>query len=886
MGERSRKADQLSAWFREVASPWLNSQYASLSDSRAFLGLHQSRLPSGLQLNIGTIVTATPHAHWYRVQLAGGHSYMVCTKVATGGSLEPYGVKEAGPLGVGNLVLVAYSPTGPSRGHILGIVPKISDVEQLIYSDLMQPGSNAGANREEAYTGMLTGNKEAGGVRNYGCGRASDVGAGGEWGWQASSGVRIRLDESQAVLAAGESCGLWANTLDDYLRLVGHNLDIMTAGSESILRDDEGEWLAEFGESPYLWEALGLYDQRAFPAEMTSVDDLETFLRFGLAKLQDPAIQAFWRLRAYRGYVGQGVHGLIVAPPIGSSGVRLATDSEPDVGLLEVHADMTGRLTVRAARGVGLYKDVCIAVPRRKAKLENKVAGDNPENYRAAGVYGSGPDHDIQMPVDPDGTQKSWKHAAAQPDLFASQVNDVNLKGFAKHEQDFTTPEADETAIGQASRPINFSDLADGTIEPEEVETPIKVDDRFKDLKYFLGRAQIDILPDGSIVIGNPMGANIRLSDGDLFLNAPRIWIQSGENVNLWAGKDLNVRARGSVDVSTTEHDIRLRAFKNIQIMAQQGGVLIESQSDSSTQDFQNPGEEVQSSGVLLRSKTGPVLAWAGQVYLRTGSDDGSIRNGPIIIDAAKGRADIITHSSTFQRFAELGQGYIDGFMNGGEVDSANAFTGQSNVLFGGLSVQGFVSVGDSLLVEGNIAVVGGHIATEQAEAASGFVASLKDDSLRQATEAIRKIGEQIQQAVDIINQAYDAELTNNVYQGPNGIGSDEFIKVATFSFRDDSGKQYGSENFRIPETRYQQMLGNGEATGGRSWEEQPVRWNNQDLYPFPGREAFEGETLLTYRYTMFEGSTGNPKARPYDSAELGSWEKKSLNSDYLVIAR
>lgn len=828
-----------------------------------------------------------PHAHWYRVQLGDGHSILACTKLVSGGSMEPFGVKETGPIGVGNQVLVAYAANGRKAfGYILGVLPRSLEYQQLLFMDLFQPGGNSGAFADEAYTGMLTGNAYAGGVRNFGDGRAVDSGAGGEYGWQAPGGPRMRLDDWQAVLAASDSCGLWANVWDENLRLTSRNFQVWTSGSELTVRDDEGEWVAEAGETPYPWESYGLYDRIAFPHNQTGVEDVEQFNNYGLAKIDDGAkkIDPFWRLRTYRGYVGQGIHAIVAAPPIGASGIRKTDDDQKDVGLMELHADMTGRVTLRAARGVGIYKDVSILVPRRKFPVEDRKNGDNFENYRAAGVYGGGPEHKIQMPKDAEDEHPAWKIAAAQMDLWSSQINDVNLVGFHRHEKDFVTKPADEAAIADPPPPIDFGQLKQGSLRHEKVSQEIKIDDRFKDLEYFLGRAMIDIQPNGNIVIGDPLGAHIKLAGGDLTLSGPRIFIQSGENINLWAGRDCNVRAKGSLDFSTTEHDIRLRAYKNMQLLAQTGGALLESQAESPRQNFEEPGEDVQSSGVLLRSRGGPVAAWAGQIYLRTGSEDGSIQKGPIVLDAAKGQADITTTSRTFQRFAQNGQGYIDAFRNGENVVSSNAFTGLSSILQGALKIGGNTEIGGPLMVEGGIAVVGGHIATEQAENSNYLVAPLKDDDLKQAQSQIREIGKKVKEFVDKVQKLYQTEFKNQLYQGPEGLGSDELIKAATFSFR--TAEQYGSMNFRLPEAHFQQMLRTGEATGGASWEERPVRWNNQNLYPFPGREAFEGETLLVYEHKLYDPAKQQPKTRPYEDATLAEWTKKSLKSDYQVIAR
>ena len=108
-------------------------------------------------------------------------------------------------------------------------------------------------------------------------------------------------------------------------------------------------------------------------------------------------------------------------------------------------------------------------------------------------------------------------------------------------------------------------------------------------------------------------------------LTAPGdVWIQPGRNVNIIAADDCIIKVHRSVDITSTKNDVRIKAERNLQILAgndqsEGGGVVIESRAPAAKYDFAKDGEDVKHSGILLIAPDSDIACWGKSVYLRTG---------------------------------------------------------------------------------------------------------------------------------------------------------------------------------------------------------------------------------------------------------------------------
>ena len=136
--------------------------------------------------------------------------------------------------------------------------------------------------------------------------------------------------------------------------------------------------------------------------------------------------------------------------------------------------------------------------------------------------------------------------------------------------------------------------------------------------------------------------------------------------------------------------------------------------------------------------------------------------------------------------------------------------------------------------------------------------------------------------AVDQLKQAsqtrHETTIVQKFYQ-QDQLGDDELIKLLKFSFRDplDSTSQYKTSEFKMPESRWQQMVRFGMGSGGVAWTEKPVLYQGRETYPWPGKQKWvEEPTLLQLsELTMFDAGAGREKDRPgpYEDPQVGSLE-------------
>ena len=214
----------------------------------------------------------------------------------------------------------------------------------------------------------------------------------------------------------------------------------------------------------------------------------------------------------------------------------------------------------------------------------------------------------------------------------------------------------------------------------EPVPRKIKVDHRYGMQNFYETESFFSLLEDGSVVIGDGYGAEIRMSGGCVTISAPGdVWLKSGRHTQAWAGGDVIQRANGNVDISTTEKSVRIKAEKDVMVLAgnsgNKGGVLIESRAASTQYNFEQAGDDVQFGGVVLRAPKSNVVALSHQIYLRSGGGNSNIQPGNITIDAGRGEADLVTKSNRISHYVGESGGISHFFR-----DSADSSTAKSNL--------------------------------------------------------------------------------------------------------------------------------------------------------------------------------------------------------------
>jgi hypothetical protein len=354
------------------------------------------------------------------------------------------------------------------------------------------------------------------------------------------------------------------------------------------------------------------------------------------------------------------------------------------------------------------------------------------------------------------------------------------------------------------------------------------------------------------------------------------------------------VRSRGSVDVSSAAGDVRVKAERNLQILAGNsgsGGVLIESKAAAPGHAYADRfGEDVVSSGVVLRAPRSEVAALGGDVYLRTGGGDAAA--GAITLDADQGRAPLVLNARAVEAFAPGGVFVFH--TEGGEasgVRAAHYFGPDAAVVGSPLLVGGALSLAGGLTADGSVAVTGSVVAGGAVAGGSGGLVAPVDPAF--ASDLRRQTSDQAGQAAALASsgsEAYGRGVVDRYYAPEGAIGSDAVLAAVGFSFRDPPGEpvQYRTANLRLPEPRWAQLVRLGAATGGRPWEEPAVACQGVDTYPWPGRKKWaEDPSVLRLRaLKLVDPATGAALADPgpFEAASLDAWEPATMRDSWRTV--
>jgi len=785
-------------------------------------------------------------------------------------SISAFGPRDLTTLQPGQVVLTVIHEHWPSA-IILGVLPPADLDPGKTIPSLLLLATRSRVDESHKLPLRMTG---LAGPVNWLAGRPFDLTTGGEKGWITETGLRICIDSFLVQLAVDESCGIFAFLHDQLLRIAGQNLQLWTAGmvQEGIL--DGNEYNHITGITPYPWEQLGLFEPGDPRRELEAEDWQVKEPHYSKWEPKDDKQMPWHRYRQFQGYLGQGAKQSIQGPPRGAEGPnKFGTATEHPL-LFDSFTGLNGYHALASAAGISIHKRIGMVSPLQKARPEQPDA-DTSTNYKFGGQTGDGPAPKITTEPATQDDDASLQRVAGLLDLHAYLFNYAGTHPFFWHGKDWGL--AEESALewtegkslhGDA---FDYSKLASKMILPPPKPLRIKVDHRYGEQDYYQTESGIDFLPDGSVVIFDGWGSEIVMSGGSISSRAAGdIWHQAGRNVNTWAGYDAITRAKNSIDLSATERDVRIKAERNVQVVAGNsgsGGVLIESRATEDEFNFEKFGEDAVYQGIILRAAHSEVINWAKNVYVRTGGGD--VDAGVITIDANKGQANISLHGSMINNY--VSNGVFHYFGNEGDVTKANSFLEGFCTICSPTFIGGAAVVAGSLLTQGSIAVTNGHIATEQAKSASNLVGTLEGESLRQANETIADEQTIANNEIPQLGKTFfNAELQPTWYD-TNRPGEDTTIRKGTFSFRDP--KQYSSEDFKLYEARWQQMS----RLAGQTlptWEEKPVATLGQQFYPYPGKDAFTDDKFFQQELTLFEVKEGHSKDRGKDGELVDAYKE------------
>lgn len=894
---------------------------------------HRTSLDQAGRICRGTIVDSATVVNCYTVDIELLTTRRVAVALSTT-SQTPLNPTEFKGYVPGTSVLLLVPPDPGTDVIILGAIPPKAVVgNESIHDNVAQTTRWRVDAAEKRYIQLA----ESGSMSNYSTWQPFDAVHGAEWGAITPTGLKVSLDDFMVQMAVNEFCGVFGFYHDQLLRLSGYNLQLWTAGHEREAIMDEAEYNDTQGYTPYPWEAVGMLE----PGQdiIQEYDDAAVMTATGRPyyshwESKYDNLQPFHRTQQFYGYYGQGGRTIVCAPPKGEqwwayeldsagsgsdpyestiqnerAGKRTAskgsakqnapTPETPPIGLHEDNTAMDGRRFIASAKGITLAKRLLIPVPSRRRRPEDKKGDETETNYKAAGKYGAGPEHKITGDLEATGKYPNLQRAAGILDLHGYLFNYVGLHPFHWHTKDYKTWEQSELEHAQYNHQIpDYTQLKSKMYMLEPGQQNIDIDHRYKNQKFYQSESFISLLEDGAVVIGDGYGAEIRMCAGTITISAPGdVWFKPGKSAQIWAGRDCIVRANGAVDISTTTKDVRIKAEKNVLVLAgnddsASGGVLIESRSKALEYDFEKAGEEINFGGVVMRAPQSNVVGIGHNIYMRSGGGQNKVKPGNITLDAGKGNQTIVTKSNRIWNYVgkngEIGNFF--GLADAGEPQVAHYFKKDIVLLSGELFTSKHVFAGKGILADGFIFGNGPLVAdTNVAFPCTGRCES-------EIKNAVATLNDYVRNLLPSFARDFHETYLDQLWYGDKRAGNDRVMDIMEFSFRTD--EQYRITDFELFEDRWQQYARlSGQDTG--KWIEKPVKLSiGQEVYPFPGRAKLQDEPVfMTQDFNIVDvvGKSFRDKDRNSGSGDLADEyknpkfkntnEPQTIQDAYMIVS-
>lgn len=891
-----RRIGELSEFFDTMAAGQSVPPLGGVRDpSRASQAAKHSLGADG-HITRGMVVHAIPFVNWYKVQVGSAGGFMAACMGSMSG-LMPLGPRDISMARPNDNVLL-FCPTGCNYAIIICVLPPIVQDGRVLCPDWIVQGSGSGVKREEAHKFPFKHLYKSGGIIDWSANRPMDETAFVR-GWISSTGIAVSLTNYMLQMRVNEQCGLFLNLFDSHARLAGVQLDIESMVHGEYAYDDEGEARYYRTLSTYPWEALGLYSPGTKFVE--EVDDKEVQYTKHRAKVDLPEseadLESVYRYIEYGGYLGQG-HLRAVVKPARDSGKRRYQDAsanEADEGLFREAIGLDGSYSLISAKGLHIGKRCKIVVPRVK-KLPGDKNGDDAEagNYKFSGEFGGGEPHRVgDVSVNSDA--KGLLRVAGVLDLIAHTVNWKAVHPFHYHKQDFATPQEAEqsTNFDKVSDKLDYSELSSRAYMSDPSPKKLKIDHRYGDVEYFQRESFIVWHDDGSLHLGCGFGAEIVMTGGRIRLTAPG-------GIDLLPGTDLLIladqiigRAKRSIDLSASERDIRLKAERNMQLLAgneKEGGLLLECLGEGTTQQYkQKYGEDVKGSGIILKAAKSTVATMAKDIYLRTGGEE--LGEGDILLDASRGKRRVQVFGREFNTYTKSGVSFHFGPLeDDSEVTQTYYFDEKTAVFDVKLLLKDqLINYGEkaNIITKGGVKAIKSIVtAGSLADNKGGMVGKVADGLASIIEAACSTASEAASTLNEFGKTRHESTIVQKYYQEQQ-LGNDDNIKLIRFSFRDPptGGGQYKVDGLKWPESRWQMMARLGGASGGEPWKERAVMYQGSETFPYPGKKKLKEEPIFLAldEFTMYDAANGYSKDRPqpYESARLGIMEPKTLNDEY-----
>jgi hypothetical protein len=833
---------------------------------------------------LATVIDSFAHTGTYIVRLPNGPTVPAVDAFDCPGL--PLGARPIGQYAPRSRVLTYYHPD-MQYVIIMGVVPRGVSSAKLVLPTSLTLRSDVGLTEPRHYSAFTVTNTN---LPNHSVGRPIDS-LPGDKGWINDLGVALYIGRMLASLKASDLAKVEAFYGDDLLRIVGYNLERFTASRHDYAYNDEGEYNEVDRLSPYPWEGMGV----SGPTD-SAAQELEGVLKpFGdNAPLEpnEPDQLIMPRLVRMRGYLGDIEKEWVVKPPADVSTEKYDNQSKY-VGLLEITKAVTGAYSIRSAKEITLEKWLLIPVPKEMYAPED-AKGDNRTNYKAANVYGEGDTY--EWPEYEWGEDTPNIRAAQLYEYHAYLFNAQLPASIVAHTLDWYLPnELELEELGASGIYDGGLDFGHQFMASLPTVGAITIDHR-TNARYYRSRSVIKQLDDGSILIEDGYGSQIRMAGGNIFVTcAGDVWTQPGRSAVTWAPHDAIMRAGNAVDISASKSDVRIKAEKNLHMLSGNkgiGGLLLENRATVSATpaDFAELGAGVIGHGITLKAVDSSFYAYADSIHIGRGQTS----SGQLTLDAGS-RGRLFLRGQNIDCYnlgvfsvmrSNTGGGASEMFIldqNTAIITVPTQMGGTVVVAPAGGQEEANIFVGGSVIAFGR-GVFGDNVVTNKNFASrneSGTVGYIREDIDLSSVDPsglsnnIRKNQAAVEERIDAINDA----VTKSSDSSP---GNDRFKARMGFSYRTTEDMRLNS-TFLIYESRWQQIL--RVAGTETKWDEISVTApDGSETFPHPGQEGWE--TFEAYGQINFENfNFAEGHSNPRDDLLSAGQEpvKGSLKDGYLI---
>lgn len=334
-------------------------------------------------------------------------------------------------------------------------------------------------------------------------------------------------------------------------------------------------------------------------------------IRYGFEQPTSYDQQPFHRTAEYEGYLGQGGRKSVIIPGGDIEGkedeiINTYSEQTKWQTLLSEQNTFAGSKVTAASGDILFVKRPPQPTPKRQERPESPL-GDRgsqidelKKNYDPCGLPPADAEVDLggdkathlvvaEVPLKDEEESVPPEDGSVDPAalakldipeevLRASLISDEiayaiaweGVHPFHYHKKDFYLPQESDLDEFNKSPVPPYESLSKYQFmgQDPEGEYPenisVKVDHRYGEVKIILNTAFFGLRRDGSFVLRTGCGCEVKSENGTLEFAAPGdIRMRPGRNLVVLAGNDAIVKARNSIDLSTSEGDFRAVAAKN-----------------------------------------------------------------------------------------------------------------------------------------------------------------------------------------------------------------------------------------------------------------------------------------------------------------------------------